>query len=171
MKPKINISAQMIVGAIFSFTGAIFAAIGILFFAFGDPNDVEGVFDSAEKNFMALCGIFAGMGLLFFVLGIVFVIREVRKHQTERALLEGGYYIFAEVTDICDDEAVTVNRRHPQYAECTYKDPDTQEDYFFRSKDYLRDLRGFLGRNVRVYLERGSFEPYYVDLDSEMMNW
>ena len=167
MKTRPSITANILVGGIFAFIGAIFAALGILFYFFGSPDSVQGSFRDPMKNFLALCGIFTIMGLLFFFVGVALLIGDIRKHTQKKALVRDGYRIYVQITEVYEDETVTINGRHPQYAVSRTEDPDTHTTQIYKSSSFNTDLNGIIGATVSVYLDPGDHSKYYMDLDPE----
>ena len=165
MKTRPSITANILVGGIFTFTGAVFAALGILFFIFGDPTMVEGSFRDPKKNFLALCGVFTFMGLLFFFVGLALLISEIRKHLRSKELVKNGYRIFVQITEVYEDMNVVINGHHPQYAVSRHEDPDTQVTQIYKSKSFDTDLSGAIGMTVSVYLDPNDRSKYFMDLD------
>lgn len=167
MKTRPSITANILVGGIFSFTGAIFAALGILFFIFGDPSMVEGSFRDPRKNFLAFCGVFTFMGLLFFFVGLALLISDIRKNLGRKELIKNGYRIYAQITEVYEDNNIVINGHHPQYAVSRYEDPNTLTTQIFKSISFDTDLSGAIGMTVSVYLDPADHSKYYMDLDPE----
>ncbi|MCR5801905.1 MAG: DUF3592 domain-containing protein [Lachnospiraceae bacterium] len=166
MNGRSNISAKLLIGGIFTFNGAIFAAVGILFYLYGDPSSVHGSFDSPEKNFLMLCGIFTLIGVIFFFTGLAFLIGEIKNRKAKKMLLQTGERIFARVVDVRENYFVTINHRHPLYFICEYEDPYTMNVEQFKSECFSMDLTGLIGSTVAVYVDRADHSKYVVDLSA-----
>ena len=89
-KSKTGPSALLIVGSVFTIVGASFLAIGlIIYYALKE-----------EEGAILFLLIFGGIGLLFFVLGVIFLIVELKKKLRNDNLLGAGNYVMAEVLEV-----------------------------------------------------------------------
>lgn len=159
-KSKIGPSALLIVGSVFTIVGASFLAIGlIIYYALKE-----------EEGAILFLLIFGGIGLLFFVLGVIFLIVELKKKLRNDKLLGAGNYVMAEVLEVTLNYNVAVNRRHPYIVRCRYQDMYgnvhifKSRDLFFDPTDLLKD------RMVKVYVDGENYKHYYVDIDGVLPN-
>lgn len=159
-KSKTGLSALLIVGSIFTILGAVFLATGvIIYYALKE-----------EEGAILFLLIFGGIGLLFFVLGVIFLIVELKKKLRNDKLLGAGNYVMAEVLEVTLNYNVAVNRRHPYIVRCRYQDMYgnvhifKSRDLFFNPTDLLKD------RMVKVYVDGENYKHYYVDIDGVLPN-
>ena len=159
-KSKTGPSALLIVGSIFTILGAVFLATGvIIYYALKE-----------EEGAILFLLIFGGIGLLFFVLGVIFLIVELKKKLRNDKLLGAGNYVMAEVLEVTLNYNVAVNRRHPYIVRCRYQDMYgnvhifKSRDLFFDPTDLLKD------RMVKVYVDGENYKHYYVDIDGVLPN-
>lgn len=159
-KVKMDMSAVLIVGIVFSVIGAAFLPIGIF---------VGGPLMMVDKEFVIFTIIFSGMGLIFLGLGITFLIWEMRKYKMQKRLLEGGYYIYAEVLDVSRNLNIQYgNHGHPYIVRCGHTD-ENGTLHIFKSRNITRYIgNDLIGQQVRVYLDRNdynNYKNYYMDID------
>ena len=159
-KSKTGLSALLIVGSIFTILGAVFLATGvIMYYALKE-----------DEGAILFLLIFGGIGLLFFVLGVIFLIVELKKKLRNDKLLGAGNYVMAEVLEVTLNYNVAVNRRHPYIVRCRYQDMYgnvhifKSRDLFFDPTDLLKD------RMVKVYVDGENYKHYYVDIDGVLPN-
>lgn len=159
-KVKMGLSAMMIVAVTFLILGVTFLPIGIA--AYIGNWDVEG-------DINIFVAMFAGLGAVFLILGILFLVLEIKKRNNCRRLLEDGYYIMAEIISIDKNLAVNYGKHgHPYIVRCMIEDYD-KTIHVFKSRNLFsypgKDLEGQM---VKVYLERNAhnkYKKYYVDID------
>ena len=159
-KSKTGLSALLIVGSIFTILGAVFLATGvIIYYALKE-----------EEGAILFLLIFGGIGLLFFVLGVIFLIVELKKKLRNDKLLGAGNYVMAEVLEVTLNYNVAVNRRHPYIVRCRYQDMYGNV-HIFKSRDLLFDPTDLLkDRMVKVYVDGENYKHYYVDIDGVLPN-
>ena len=161
-KKKFGIGVYGLAGAIFAFVGAVFLTVGSVIW-------VRSFFSrGAEREVMLFFPlIFIGMGAIFFILGLFLISLEVRKRRRQKRAIEGGQFVYAEVSGVGINTSVNVNGRSPYYVECHYKDPTTGIVHIFRSRDIYFDPSGIMtGMFIPVYVVPGNFDEYYVDVDA-----
>ena len=159
-KVKMGLSAMMIVAITFTILGATFLPIGII--AGMGLMRIDG-------EFIVFVAVFSGVGSIFLVLGIVFLILEMRKRNRCNHLLAEGYYVYAEVLDVNKNFNVQYGKHgHPYIVKCGYTD-ENGTLHVFKSRN-IRQYPGnnLLGQQVRVYLDRNdynNYKNYYMDID------
>ena len=170
-KVKMDVSALLIVGIVFSSIGVCFLPVGIVSLFVGG---------SAVGDLYVFAFVFGGIGTLFLVLGILFLGMVLKKHNICKRLVREGYYIPAQVIEVDRNLNVSygnTNRigggRHPYIIKCGYKDEnDTLHVFSSRNiNKYPGD--DLIGRQVRVYVDRNdynNFKYYYVDIDEVLGN-
>ena len=164
-KVKMGLSAMMIVAITFTIIGATFLPIGI-FAGIG--------LMSVDGDFIIFVAMFAGMGSIFLVLGITFLVLEIKKRNMSSRLLAEGYYIYAEVLDVNQNFNIQYgNHGHPYVVICGYTD-ENGTLHIFKSRN-IRQYPGnnLIGQQVRVYLDRNdynNYKNYYMDIDEILPN-
>lgn len=164
-KVKMGLSAMMIVAITFTILGAAFLPIGII--AGMGLMQVDG-------DFIVFVLMFSGLGSIFLVLGIIFLILEMRRRNRCKHLLSGGYYIYAEVLDVNQNFHIQYgNHGHPYVVRCGYTD-ETGTLHIFKSRNLTKyPGNNLVGQQVRVYLDRNdynNFKNYYMDIDEILPN-
>ena len=157
---KTGPSALLIVGSVFTILGAVFLATGvIIYYALEE-----------EEGAILFLLIFGGIGLLFFVLGVIFLIVELKKKLRNDKLLNAGNYVMAQIMEVSLNYNVTVNRRHPYIVRCRYEDMYGNV-HIFKSRDLFFDPTDLLKvRLVKVYVDGENYKHYYVDIDGVLPN-
>lgn len=114
-----------------------------------------------------LFAIFGGMGSLFVVIGIVPIVREVKKRKLSENLKEGGVRLTAYVDEISLNRSFQMNGRHPYLVFCSYSAPDGKI-YRFKSANIWSNPNLVLnvGSPVDVYTDAKDYSKYYVDVQS-----
>lgn len=149
-------TALKLIGIIYTILGGIFIVAGVCAGAAVHNTDGSGWMFTL---------IFSGIGSVFFILGIVFLLLNVRGRKTARRLMEAGNYIYAEVSHVEMNHSVLVNGQHPYKVICRYTD-EYGTVHLFRSKDLFFDPEGILKDTmVKIYVEPGNMKHYYVDID------
>ncbi len=164
-KVKMGLSALMIVAITFTILGATFLPIGII--AGLGLMQVDG-------SFIVFVIMFAGLGSIFLILGVAFLIIEIKKRNRSIRLLSEGYYIYAEVLDVNQNFNIQYGKHgHPYVIKCGYTD-ETGTLHIFKSRN-IRQYPGnnLIGQQVRVYLDRNdysNYKNYYMDIDEILPN-
>lgn len=164
-KAKMGLSAMMIVAVTFTILGVTFLPIGII--AGMGLMQVDG-------DFIIFVLMFTGLGSIFFVLGVVFLIIEIKKRNRCNRLLAEGYYIYAEVMDVNQNFNIQYgNHGHPYVVKCGYTD-ENGTLHIFKSRNLTKfPGNNLIGQQIRIYLDRNdynSFKKYYVDIDEILPN-
>ena len=155
-KIKIEVSAFLIIGLIFSLIGVIFLPLGI-FIYMNMPKGAEGAF-----IFLAT---FGGVGLVFLIVGLSFLIMVVNKKKREEKLLNAGHYVMAEAFEVDRNYNVRVNRVYPYIIKCRYQD-NYGNIHIFKSKNlFFNPDRLLTDTMVKVYVDGENFKHYYMDID------
>ncbi len=164
-KVKMGLSAMMIVAITFTILGATFLPIGII--AGMGLMQVDG-------DFIIFVIMFAGLGSIFLILGVIFLILEIKKRNLCNRLLAEGYYIYAEVVDVNQNFNIQYgNHGHPYVVKCGYTD-ETGILHIFKSRNLTKyPGNNLVGQQVRVCLDRNdynNFKNYYMDIDEILPN-
>lgn len=164
-KAKTGLDVGLLIGIIFTIVGAAFSAViaGLLLVFMGRDSMTFQLF---LPVFGPLALVFGPLGLIFLAIGLTFLIHGIRKRQRSTRLLNSGNYIMAEITEVTLNGAVRVNGAHPFIIKCIYQDMEGNI-HIFKSRDLFFDPRPLLkDQQVRVYVDAGNFNHYYVDIDS-----
>ena len=164
-KAKMGLSAMMIVAVTFTILGVTFLPIGII--AGMGLMQVDG-------DFIIFVLMFTGLGSIFFVLGVVFLIIEIKKRNRCNRLLAEGYYIYAEVLDVNQNFNIQYgNHGHPYVVKCGYTD-ENGTLHIFKSRNLTKfPGNNLIGQQVRIYLDRNdynNYKNYYMDIDEILPN-
>ncbi|MCI8950228.1 MAG: DUF3592 domain-containing protein [Lachnospiraceae bacterium] len=117
---------------------------------------------SSATQFVSV--IFGFVGILLLIVGSSLIIYSVLKKSKEGSLKSSGMRLDAQIIGVSVDPKISSNYQHPYILECQYQSPDGRV-YFFRSGHIWYDPTNLLTDNhVPVYVERGNFESYYVDI-------
>lgn len=157
MKPKIKtgISAIMIIGWIFAGLGSVFLIMGILFLTQSGK----------EEAFKMLGLIFGGTGLFFFLIGVIFLILHYNNKSSLKKIVDNGYYIMAEISNIDMNYNVNVNGRCPYVIYARYQDMNGCI-HTFHSRNIFFYPAGMMKNNmVKIYTRPDNFKKYYMDVD------
>jgi len=111
---------------------------------------------------------FCGVGLLFFIIGILLLKRNFMAKNKIKRLVEGGYYVMAEIIEINKNTNAAVNGSNPFTIICKYTELD--KNYMFKSKSIYFDPSAFLNGYIKVWLDRADYTNYYVDIDNIIQN-
>lgn len=158
-KVKLDISAPLIVGAVFALIGAIFLVLGVVLGASVETEDA-----------VVLRLVFAGIGGLFFVIGVIFLAFVIRKKQRQDALVRTGRYVWGEIADYRYNYNIHVNGRYAIILMVRYFDPYGTVHYFKSRNLYNYGYTELIGQKVKVYFDGSNFNRYYVDLDERLLN-
>ncbi len=155
---KADTAPRRLLGKIFSLVGAFNLSIG---------GAASLVMKSAGSEMWYLpLAIMGWIGLVFLVMGLAFIGIEKRRQAADEELKNHGRVLEATVTGVQCNYNITVNSRHPYYAEAQWQDPVTGTVHIFRSRELNFDPLGYVeGRKVAVYVRDNDYAHYYVDLD------
>lgn len=152
-KIKTDWNAFMIIGIIFTILGAIFTTLGIALY----------VLLPEEGPIMLLC--FGLCGMPFLLIGLIFLIWQVRKRKLAKKLVAEGNYVLAEIMEVSRNFNVNVNGRYPFIVRCKYEDSHGTVHIFQSRSLFFNPESLFRDQFVRVYLNRDNYKQYYVDID------
>lgn len=110
-----------------------------------------------------ICGI---LGLVFSLTGLGYHIVRRANHSRAQRLKQSGELIRADFVSVDVNNAVSVNRRHPFFILCDWKDPLTGQRERFKSGFIWSDPTPFidLHKKIDVYIDRNNRKKYYVDI-------
>lgn len=138
-----------------------------------DPDDPYEVMTGDVAKTVGI--IFIIVGGVVFSASMIIVFLRGRKKRKMKSLIATGEELWAEVTEVCVNNMITYRVSvktyretggHPFFLICRYEDPATREVFTFKSDNYMRDLGGLEGRQIRVYCDRNDRSKYYVDVES-----
>lgn len=157
-KPKYSMTGLLLTGIMLMVLGLCFLIMGCTYFTAVHNPQVDCLEDAC---------IFCVGGAVFLIAGMLGLLFEYQKRIRIKALYTAGYYIMAEITDICINYFLTVinNCPHPYIVMCRYRDAKGEE-HLFKSRNIYFDPKPFIKeRMVKVYVKGGEFKYYYVDID------
>lgn len=158
-RKKYGWTVKGIVGMVFAPIGLLFLALGVLFWRFR-------IGSSPDDPWIFLCA-FGGMGAVFLLLGLGFLLADLRRRSLLRRAYEGGYYVMARIAGIHAQGNVHVNGSSPSVVECHYTDPSTGIVHVYYSRYLYTSVDGLLQSDqVPVYLDRMNDEIGFVDIDA-----
>ena len=159
MKKKFGWTAWGICGCIFAVIGAIFVPIG--WFVPQIPNvRISG--NGGVEFFRAM---FCGMVGLFLVLGLCFLLVDVRRRARLRRAYDMGNYVEAKILGMKELKHIDVNNRHPNVIECAWTGTDGVE-HIYRSRALFREAWPLKSDTVPVYIDRDDERIGFVDIDA-----
>lgn len=159
MKIKTGWTAKGIVGFIFAPIGLIFAVLGIWLgkagpFSWKHPDDAA-----------VFLAVFGGIGSLFLLLGLAFLLADVRRRYLLRRAYAGGNRVDAEITGVSFQNNVNMGGHCPCTVECACTDASGTV-HIFRSRYLYTDVTKLLKSNtVPVYIDRYNENIGFVDID------
>lgn len=112
-----------------------------------------------------ITGIFA---LVFGLIGLGYHIVRKVGHSRKDRLKQSGQLVPAGFISVDVNRYVSVNRRHPFFIRCEWKDPLTGITHPFKSGFIWSDPTAYIDRDkkIDVYVDRNNFKKYYVDISS-----
>lgn len=159
-KPKYSMTGRLLAGIILVLLGLYFFIEGCVYAASMDGSQFYNIEDAYSS---------CGVGAVLFIPGAACLFFEIRKRIRIKELFNAGHYVMAEITDVIIDYYLTLRipglPRYPYTVMCRYRDA-VGEEYMFKSRWIYFDPKPFLQeRMVKVYVERGNYKYYYVDID------
>lgn len=105
------------------------------------------------------------MGLIFLLIGMVTLIRGIRKKLQKRKRLTEGKMLRGVVDRIEYNTSVTANGMHPFVIFCSYRDEYKGITYRFKSENIWTDpsLVFQPGSAIEIYVEENDYSKYYVN--------
>ncbi len=157
-KIKAENTVYNILSIVFGGIGTVFTLIGALFLVFS--------LRTLQGAFPILAVVFLPIGILFLFVTIILQMVAAGRTKKLRVLIAEGYYVMATFTRTEYDYRVAVNYRNPQRAYCRYTDEygtvhEFRSDCFW---DALPEEVYTQPTEVPVYLRRGDYSTYYVDI-------
>ncbi len=154
-------SAVLLGGVLFTSIGSLFSILGLVMFFNLDTMQVEG---NGPPIMLPL--IFTGLGLLCATVGVWMLYNELRKRRKNKALIEGGVFVWATITNLFEDYSMTVNGMPGLCMQAEWCDPATGIIYKFVSEPQYKSIPDYPeGYQVKVYVSPdGDLETYLVSL-------
>ena len=157
-KKNFGWTAWTLCGIIFASIGAIFVPLG--WFISKEPSMWE---NGGQELFRA---IFCGIGGLFIVLGVAFVMVDLRRRYLLRRAYNMGNFVEAEILRSRPETSVSLNGTHPNVIECAYTDA-AGVVHIYRSRFLYTDVWPLLkSKTVPVYIDRDNENFGFVDIDA-----
>ncbi|MCL2696692.1 MAG: DUF3592 domain-containing protein [Oscillospiraceae bacterium] len=162
---------KIIIG-VFGGVGLIFSILGLVFLL----SPPEGVPQSARINNRPVTTIeearqlYRILGMIFTLIGVPFLgvgaglfMRTVKKANRRRALIAAGDSVTAKIIG-AGPGLVTINSMPTYVMKCAYEQDG--QTYIFASDAITFYPEEFMGKEVRVWVNRNNPKNYYVDTDS-----
>jgi|GEM_PF-802515 len=123
----------------------------------------------AEGQFVVLLSVFGGLGGLFFTIGAVILLVSLRRRLQKKRLLENGRMVDASIVEVAVNLHIRVNRSHPYYILCQWRDPSTGISYCFKSENLWFDPEPLLTAlnltALPVYIDETNPRKHYADTE------
>ncbi len=159
-KIKQGISATWIIGLVFTILGTVFLTVSIIM--------MTEYKSTLDEDIIIVRNVFSLIGIPFAVIGVLFIITNIRKSKKQKKLVADGFYVKAEITEVTINYSVRVNGRCPYVIHAAYKD-SYGNVHIFRSRNIFYDPINLLKDNmVKVYVSRNetdNYKYYYMDID------
>lgn len=160
MKKKYGWTALGIVGFIFAPIGLLFTVLGILL------GRSENVRWQSSKDPAVFLAVFVSVGGLFLLLGICFLLADIRRRYLLRRAYEGGNCVEAEILGMVTQRNVNMVNGSPRMLECAWTDASGVV-HVYRSRYLYTDVTKFLkSKTVPVYIDRFNENIGFVDVDA-----
>ena len=160
MRKKMGWTAKGIIGMIFAPMGFLFLMIGAL---------VWQSKSAAWKHLddpVVFISVFGGIGGLFLLLGLAFLLADVRRRHLLQRAYNGGNCVEAVITGVSTQKNVSINGGHPRVLECAWTGPDGVV-HIYRSRYLYTDVTKLLKSDtVPVYIDRWNENVGFVDVDA-----
>lgn len=153
---KRYVSALLIIGLAFSLIGVPFLISGaVCWYSLGDTEAWM-----VGPVHMLLGCVFSGIGIGFLAV-------LARRRRRAKKLLEGGRYLWGEITALEPDIRIRINNRHPYRVLVRSTDASGRTaNRFSASTMALRGREDLVGRYVKVYIGENPDKDYHVDIGS-----
>jgi flagellar biogenesis protein FliO len=132
-----------------------------------DPKNPDDAEIAGWREYFAAI-IIGGLGLVFSLTGLGYYIVRKVSHSRREQLKQSGRLIQASFESVDINASVQVNRRHPFFIRCNWKDPLTGESHRFKSGFIWSDPTPLIDadKKIDVYMDRNNPRKYYVDVSS-----
>ena len=129
-----------------------------------DPINPEKITLISENFNLIFLLLFSGIGSVFFIIGIVFIKKNITFGKQRDILVSSGNYVIADIIEVNKNTNITLLGENPYIIHSHYS--ENGADYYFKSHDIWFNPSCFLGKKVRIYLDRNDYTKYYVDENS-----
>ena len=155
MRRKFGWRAVGIIGLIFAPMGLLFVLVGAALWQLPSVSDP-----------VVFLSVFGGIGSIFLVLGLAFLLVDIRHRHLLRRAYDSGNCVDAEIIGIREQVNVNMMNGHPWYVECACTD-SSGVVHIYHSR-YLRvDVTGLLkSKTVPVYIDPYNADIGFVDIDA-----
>ena len=147
--------------------GMVFAPMGLLFVLIGAVVWKSNIFPSQHPDVPVIFfSVFGGVGGIFLILGLAFLLWDIRRRHLLRMAYESGNCVEAEIIGVSTVNNVKTHGRFPRVIECAYTDPSGVV-HIYRSRYLNIDVSGLLKTDkVPVYIDRYNEKIGFVDIDA-----
>lgn len=120
-----------------------------------------------RKDSSLILFIFIPIGLLFILIGAVSLIMMIRRNSNKNKLIESGFRVMADITDIINSN-IELNNRKGKHIICERIDEVSGAIYRYKSDVIWSDPSKIIEwKNITklpVYIDKNNKKNYYVDI-------
>ncbi len=110
------------------------------------------------------------LGLFFLIVGIILMIKQIKKNKMKDELKSTLQPIMAQVKSVDLDRTISHQGRNPFTLTCVYINPMDNKAYFFKEEQIWYDIKTIIDtkdiKELPVYVDLQNPEKYIIDLDS-----
>lgn len=109
--------------------------------------------------------IFMGIGAVIILI-LLITIFVVKKMIDKKRIMEQGYIVPCEITELKKDYSTKINNVNPYIMTCVYK--HNGKEYVYKQKNIL-NLESFMvvGQDINVFVDPNNFNKYVIDIKGE----
>lgn len=131
-----------------------------------DPNNPEKFVGDGSTSVLIIMIIIGG---IFSILGIGFIIFNIKSKIKRNKILKYNFIIQANIVNCVLNENILINGVHPHNLIATIMSPYDGLTYTFKSESIMKDLtpiiQAYSINTVPVYVNPQNYKEYYVDID------
>lgn len=145
---------------------SLLKTVGIALLSVGIAFTILGIVLLTIPSLVVVGILLMGFNAQFLMVGIVFILNDRSKKNRMKSILEEGYSIQAEVTDISSNTASGKSVVTHYIISAKYED-ETGSIHIFKSPELNFNPDGMLlDQMVRIFIKPGDYQYYYMDLES-----
>ena len=159
-RKKMGWTVYGILGFVFAPMGLLFAIIGIVVW------QAKSVSWQHPDDPVVFISVFGGIGGLFLILGLVFLLADVRRRRLQQRAYDGGNCVEAQILGVVTQRNVNTPYGQPRMIEAAWTDPNGVV-HVYRSRYLRSDVTKLLKSDtVPVYIDRYNENVGFVDIDA-----
>lgn len=160
MRKKLGWTACGIIGFIFTPMGLLFVLIGA---GVGLSRSVSW---KQPEDPVIFLSVFGGIGGIFLILGLVFLVLDLRRRHLLQRAYDSGNCVEAEIIGVTSQRNVNMPNGSPRMVECAWTDPSGVV-HVYRSRYLYIDVTKLLkSEKVPVYIDPYNEKVGFVDIDA-----